>query len=291
MSQQLALGEGFEKYARTTKRAQFLSDVDRIIPWSNLCGLVAPLYPVAGAGRPPRELEMMLRFYFLQQWFNLSDPAVEEALHDSATFYSFAGLGLAAGPAPDEATARRISASARTAQAGQDAAEHGERVLAPPGDQDHARHHRGSHDHQRTVFDEEQEGRAGSGDAPDGEREAVVLRDEGAHRRGQCDQARAYGAGVGRERRRQGRFALSASRQQDAVIGRLGVPGTKLGHLCAGAECIGLYEPAFPLRGHRGRGREGEESQQVAGRGQARARVRRDQGRVRLSQGALARTG
>jgi len=68
MSKQLTLSEGFEQYAKTTKRAQFLREMDRIIPWTDLCELIAPVYPVAGAGRPPRELEMMLRIYFLQQW-------------------------------------------------------------------------------------------------------------------------------------------------------------------------------------------------------------------------------
>ncbi len=108
MSKQLTLGEGFEKYAKTTKRAQFLSDMDRIIPWSDLCELIAPAYPTAGNGRPPRELEMMLRIYFLQQWFNLSDPAAEDALYDSVSMRRFVGVDLAKGRAPDETTICRF---------------------------------------------------------------------------------------------------------------------------------------------------------------------------------------
>jgi IS5 family transposase len=108
MSKQLTLGEGFEKYAKTTKRAQFLSEMDRIIPWSDLCELIAPAYPVAGAGRPPRELEMMLRIYFLQQWFNLSDPAAEDALYDSVSIRHFVGIDLGAERAPDETTICRF---------------------------------------------------------------------------------------------------------------------------------------------------------------------------------------
>ena len=104
MSKQLTLGTGFEKYAKTTKRAQFLSDMDRIIPWGELCELIAPAYPVAGNGRPPRELEMMLRIYFLQQWFNLSDPAAEDALYDSVSMRRFVGLDLGQERAPDETT-------------------------------------------------------------------------------------------------------------------------------------------------------------------------------------------
>ena len=65
MSKQLTLGAGFEKYGKTTRRARFLTEMDCIIPWTELCELIAPVYPVAGNGRPPRTLEMMLRIYFL----------------------------------------------------------------------------------------------------------------------------------------------------------------------------------------------------------------------------------
>ena len=108
MSKQLTLGAGFEKYAKTTKRAQFLDDMDRIIPWAELGELIAPAYPVAGNGRPPRELEMMLRIYFLQQWFNLSDPAAEDALYDSVAMHRFIGLDLGQERAPDETTLCRF---------------------------------------------------------------------------------------------------------------------------------------------------------------------------------------
>ena len=108
MSKQLTLGEGFEKYGKTTKRAKFLREMDRIVPWAELCALIAPVYPVAGNGRPPRELEMMLRIYFLQQWFNLSDPAAEDALYDSVSMRRFAGLDLGQEAAPDETTICRF---------------------------------------------------------------------------------------------------------------------------------------------------------------------------------------
>ncbi|MDP7716809.1 MAG: IS5 family transposase [Candidatus Marinimicrobia bacterium] len=108
MSKQLTLGEGFEKYAKTTRRGQFLNEMDSIIPWAELCELIAPVYPVAGNGRPPRELEMMLRIYFLQQWFNLSDPAAEDMLYDSVAMQRFVGLDLGESPAPDETTICRF---------------------------------------------------------------------------------------------------------------------------------------------------------------------------------------
>jgi IS5 family transposase len=73
---------GFERYAKTTRRAAFLDEMDRVVAWSALWALIEPFYLKPGNGQPPVELERMLRIYFLQQWFNLPDPAVEEALHD-----------------------------------------------------------------------------------------------------------------------------------------------------------------------------------------------------------------
>jgi hypothetical protein len=62
------------------------------VPWSVLCALIEPFYPKPGNGRPPVGVERMLRIYFLQQWFNLSDPAVEEALYDSRAMRDFVGI-------------------------------------------------------------------------------------------------------------------------------------------------------------------------------------------------------
>jgi len=97
-------GSGFERYAKTTRRAQFLAEMERVVPWSELCALIEPVYPKGEGGRPAVPLERMLRVYFLQHWFNLSDPAVEEALYESASMRAFAGIDLASEPAPDETT-------------------------------------------------------------------------------------------------------------------------------------------------------------------------------------------
>jgi IS5 family transposase len=70
----------FERYAKTTRRAAFLAEMERVMPWPALCALIEPFYPKPGNCRPPIGVERMLRIYFLQQWFNLSDPTVEEAL-------------------------------------------------------------------------------------------------------------------------------------------------------------------------------------------------------------------
>lgn len=107
-NQMTLMSTGFEKYTKTTRRAVFLAEMDCAVPWSELCALIDPVYPKAGDGRPPIDLELMLRVYFLQQWFNLSDPAVEEALYDSASMRAFAGVDLGRQAAPDESTVCRF---------------------------------------------------------------------------------------------------------------------------------------------------------------------------------------
>ena len=96
---------GFERYTKKTRRQVFLEEMERVVPWRELCALVEPHYPKPGNGRPPVGVERMLRIYFLQQWFNLSDPAVEEALYDSAVMRQFVGIDLGHEPVPDETTA------------------------------------------------------------------------------------------------------------------------------------------------------------------------------------------
>jgi transposase, IS5 family len=100
----LAVANGFERYSKKTRRAIFLEEMEQVAPWSELCALIEPVYPKAGQGRRPVGVERMLRIYFLQQWFNLSDPAVEEALYDSAVMRDFAGIDLGQEPVPDETT-------------------------------------------------------------------------------------------------------------------------------------------------------------------------------------------
>ena len=104
MKQKTLATLGFDKYAKTTRRAAFLAEMERVVPWAELCALVEPVYPKPGNGRPPVGLERMLRIYFLQHWFNLSDPAVEEALYDSSAMRAFVGIDLGCEPVPDETT-------------------------------------------------------------------------------------------------------------------------------------------------------------------------------------------
>ncbi|MGI6790332.1 IS5 family transposase [Aminivibrio sp.] len=100
----LANASNFEKYKKPTKREKFLAEMERVVPWKELYSLIEPFYPKAGKGRPPVGLERMLRIHFLQSWFNLSDPAAEEALYDMESLRRFVGIDLGNEPVPDETT-------------------------------------------------------------------------------------------------------------------------------------------------------------------------------------------
>ncbi len=104
MRQATLASVGFERYGKTTRRAAFLAEMEQVVPWQDLCALIEPVYPKPGNGRPPIGLLRMLRIYFLQQWFNLSDPAVEEALYESASMRRFVAIDLGCEPVPDETT-------------------------------------------------------------------------------------------------------------------------------------------------------------------------------------------
>ena len=98
----------FEAKKKRTRREVFLGEMDAVIPWARLLAVIEPYYPKAGNGRPPLGLERMLRIYFLQQWFNLSDPQAEDALYDSESMRRFAGIELGEEPVPDESTLLRF---------------------------------------------------------------------------------------------------------------------------------------------------------------------------------------
>jgi IS5 family transposase len=105
MPQQTFAEVSFEQYRKPTRRERFLDEMNRVVPWAELAAAIAPVYPKAeGPGRPPVGVERMLRLHCLQQWFNLSDPAVEEALYDSRAMRQFVGIDLGREPVPDETT-------------------------------------------------------------------------------------------------------------------------------------------------------------------------------------------
>ena len=93
---------------KVTRRERFLAEMDAVIPWSRLVRLIEPHYPKAGQGRQPLGLEKMLRIYFLQQWFNLSDPQADDAIYDSESMRRFARVELGDEVVPDESTILRF---------------------------------------------------------------------------------------------------------------------------------------------------------------------------------------
>lgn len=109
MSQQRTFASvAWSTKGKVTRRERFLAEMDAVIPWGRLLALIAPHYPKAGRGRQPLGLEKMLRLYFVQQWFNLSDPAAEDALYDSESIRRFVGVELGDDVVPDESTILRF---------------------------------------------------------------------------------------------------------------------------------------------------------------------------------------
>lgn len=100
---QLSFGDAeYASKKKTTRREVFLAEMDKVVPWDSLLKVIAPFYPVAGRGRRPYPVQTMLRVHLMQNWFGLSDPAMEEALYEISSMRKFAGLTLQA--IPDETT-------------------------------------------------------------------------------------------------------------------------------------------------------------------------------------------
>jgi transposase, IS5 family len=108
MKQTTFASAAWDKKGKVTRRERFLAEMDAVIPWKHLNRLIEPHYPTAGNGTQPMPQERMLRIYFMQQWFNLSDPAAEDALYDSESMRRFAGIELSEDAIPDETTILRF---------------------------------------------------------------------------------------------------------------------------------------------------------------------------------------
>lgn len=109
MSEQRTLaGQLWASKKQVTRRERFLAELDAVIPWAALVAGIRPHYPTAGRGPRPLPLEAMLRIYFLQQWFDLSDPAAEDALYDSEAMRQFAHVELGDDTVPEESTILRF---------------------------------------------------------------------------------------------------------------------------------------------------------------------------------------
>jgi IS5 family transposase len=93
---------------KVTRRERFLMEMNAVIPWAELVASIEPYYPKGSRGRPPLGIEKMLRIYCLRQWFDLSDPAAEDALYDSESMRRFVGIELGEDVVPDETTMLRF---------------------------------------------------------------------------------------------------------------------------------------------------------------------------------------
>ena len=104
MKQQTLSDMEYSCRKKKTKREEFLEIMDEIIPWEEWMGVIRPYYPSGERGRPPIDLELILRMYLLQCWFNLSDPGTEDAIYDSYAMRKFTGIDFMSGSVPDETT-------------------------------------------------------------------------------------------------------------------------------------------------------------------------------------------
>jgi transposase, IS5 family len=98
---------GLNLNVKKTRKREFLEEMERVVPWQVLCEVVEPHYPKGKTGRPPMGVQTMLRVHYMQQWFGLSDPAMEEALHEVPLYREFAKLDDV-GRIPDESTILRF---------------------------------------------------------------------------------------------------------------------------------------------------------------------------------------
>jgi IS5 family transposase len=108
MTQMTFASAAWANKGKVTRRERFLAEMNAVIPWERLLRLIEPHYPKAGNGTQPLPLPRMLRIYFMQNWFNLSDPAAEDALYDSESMRRFAGIELGEQDIPDESTILRF---------------------------------------------------------------------------------------------------------------------------------------------------------------------------------------
>jgi IS5 family transposase len=104
MSQTTFASLAYSSKKKITRRERFLNEMELVVPWKELEAVVSPQYPDIGNGRPPIGLRRMLKIYFMQQWFNLSDPGMEDALYDSESMRRFADIELGRDAVPDETT-------------------------------------------------------------------------------------------------------------------------------------------------------------------------------------------
>ena len=272
----------YEQYRRPTRRDVFLTTMEQIVPWAELCEVIEPHYPKAGNGRPPVGLERMLRMYFVQHWFNLADAACEDALLDSTALRRFVGIDLGRERVPDATTLlkfRRLLEKHKL----------GEALFAKVGEVLQAN---GLKVGTGTIVDATIIGAPSSTKNKDKKRDpemhqtqegqAMVLRHEVAHRRGQPDRPGAQRGRHGGQRARQAPAARSAAWPGGSGLWRLRIRLAAGPDPFEGAGCSGLDQPEGS-QGQRDRGaRAHGQPREVEGARPGRARLRCRQAAVGL---------
>jgi len=105
MEKQMSFAQSeYEGKKKVTRRERFLAEMDAVVPWERLEGVIEPYYPKARRGRPPIGIQRMLRIYFLQQWYGLADEALEDTIYDSQAMRTFTGIDLSVESVPDATT-------------------------------------------------------------------------------------------------------------------------------------------------------------------------------------------
>ena len=109
MKQATFVSLSYQSKKKQTRREKFLAEMDQVVPWAQLIALIEPHYSNKGRrGRTPMPIQSMLRIYFMQQWYAMSDPAMEDALYEIESMRRFTGLELIDDALPDESTILRF---------------------------------------------------------------------------------------------------------------------------------------------------------------------------------------
>ena len=152
---------------KKTKREKFLEIMDEIIPWEEWVGVIKPYYPKGKRGRPPMGIEKMLRMYLLQIWFNLSDPATEDAIYDSYAMRKFTGIEFMTESVPDETTLCKFRHLLEANGLNKLFFDAINRVMVANGAHDEGRHDCGCYHYQCPRIHQERRQSTRPGNAPD----------------------------------------------------------------------------------------------------------------------------
>ncbi|SEK13854.1 Transposase domain [Paraburkholderia diazotrophica] len=221
------LGLGLDLSTKRTRKREFLDEMRRVVPWSKLIALIEPHYPAGKTGRPPFPIATMLQIHFMQQWFGLSDPAMEEALYDVPLYREFAGLDGGMVRLPDESTILRFRHLLETHGLAAQMLALVNEILTEKGLMLKAGSAVDATLDCRTQFDKERFRHPGSRNALDAERRQLVLRNEIPHWRRRRLRTGSYSHWNGGQCARHHRWPRVTAWQGDGCLRRRRVSGNR----------------------------------------------------------------